>query len=248
MPVTIAHPAAVLPLRRLGLPMVALVIGSVAPDLPVFLGAWGVYGVTHSALGIVSVDLVVALAVLLLWFTAVRDALVDMAPQRLRIRLRPRVRLSGREWLLAVPAACLGALTHVGWDSFTHADRWGTSRIAWLREEHAGLLGAQWAQYGSGVVGSAVLGWYLVHLVRSRKPLAEPRAPRVLPAATLPVVLAAAAATGLLAVVRHAPDPHAMAYFAVVDGVIALVVATLAACVAWHVVRARRVSVSSSPG
>lgn len=44
MPVTIAHPAAVLPLRGLGLPLSAMVIGSMAPDLPVFSRSWGIYG------------------------------------------------------------------------------------------------------------------------------------------------------------------------------------------------------------
>ena len=41
MPFTLAHPAVVLPLRGLGLPMTALVAGSMAPDLPQMLGFSG---------------------------------------------------------------------------------------------------------------------------------------------------------------------------------------------------------------
>ena len=37
MPITFAHPAAVLPLARTGLPLTALAIGSMVPDLPMFV-------------------------------------------------------------------------------------------------------------------------------------------------------------------------------------------------------------------
>ncbi|RHW25669.1 DUF4184 family protein [Nocardioides immobilis] len=63
---TLAHPAAVLPLGRLGLPMTALVAGSVVPDIPLFL--WWVrgYELTHSLVGILVVDVVLAVGVVLL--------------------------------------------------------------------------------------------------------------------------------------------------------------------------------------
>ncbi|QWC85882.1 DUF4184 family protein [Nocardioidaceae bacterium] len=38
MPVTVAHPAAILPLRRLGLPTAALAAGAMAPDVPLLTG------------------------------------------------------------------------------------------------------------------------------------------------------------------------------------------------------------------
>ncbi len=37
MPFTLAHPAAAAPLRRFGLVLSALVVGSMAPDFPYFL-------------------------------------------------------------------------------------------------------------------------------------------------------------------------------------------------------------------
>ncbi|UMG93240.1 DUF4184 family protein [Nocardioides sp. TF02-7] len=242
MPVTLAHPAAVLPLGRLGLPMAALVAGSMAPDLPVFLQSWGAYGVTHSAVGVVTVDVVVAMVALVAWSVVARDAVVDMAPDRARSRLEPWVRPTRREWLLAVPAACLGAATHVVWDAFTHPGRWGPRHVEWLHNDHAGLPGSKWLQYASGVVGLAVVAWAALRHLRSRAPRPGPRAPRVLPPATLPAAVAGAALVGLSSGAVHAPDLHDMAYFAVVHGLIALVVLCSVACAAWHGVRRRRVA------
>lgn len=145
MPLTLSHPAAVLPLRGLGLPVTALVAGSMVPDIPLFLGWHRGYQVTHSLVGVVTVDAIVTMLVVALWFGVVRDVLVDLTPDAVRSRLVPHVRLSERQWLLAPVAAALGALTHVVWDTFTHPARWGSDRVGWLHTEHAGPLGTAWA-------------------------------------------------------------------------------------------------------
>lgn len=83
-----SHPAAVLPLRRLPflaeLPLAPLVIASMVPDVPMFVPGRGGYGLTHSLLGIVTVDVLVTLVLLLLWDRLVRDSLVDLSPRRVR--------------------------------------------------------------------------------------------------------------------------------------------------------------------
>ncbi|MCL9796469.1 DUF4184 family protein, partial [Frankia sp. AgKG'84/4] len=158
MPFTLSHPAAVLPLRRLGLPMSALVVGSMVPDIPVFLGWPGVYRFTHSPLGVASADPVLAMAALAVWFWLIRDAVVDLSPGLVRSRLAARARPTRRQWLLAPAAAAVGAMTHVGWDAFTHHDRWGVRQVPWLSADHRGLAGHAWLQYGSSVVGFAVVG------------------------------------------------------------------------------------------
>lgn len=58
MPLTLAHPAAVLPLRRCGLPMAALVIGSMMPDVPLFMRWSSGYQVSHSYTGVFTVHLI----------------------------------------------------------------------------------------------------------------------------------------------------------------------------------------------
>ena len=68
--------------------------------------------------------------------------------------------------------ACLGALTHVAWDLFTHDDRWGPRHIGWLRSEAVSVLGhsVTWAkvlQYASHTVGPVVAVLLLVRILRS---------------------------------------------------------------------------------
>jgi hypothetical protein len=168
VPLTLSHPAAVLPLRRLGLPMTVLVIGSMVPDIPPFLGSGRWYERTHSVLGLVTLDVAVTAVVVAVWFLVLRDALVDLAPAPVR------------------------------------------GRIDWLQAEHAGLFGMKWAQYGSGVVGLAVVIMAaLVHL-------------RAAPA------------------IRSAPDGlHAMAFNGVVDSLSVLACGLVLVCLGWHAARRR---------
>ncbi len=158
MPLAPAHPAVVLPLQRLGLPLSALVVGAVAPDAPVYLPVGVGYGTTHSGGGL-AVDVVIGLSVLWLWFALLRDAVVDLAPP-LRRRAPTRARLAGRAWLLAPLAVAIGSATHVLWDSCTHDWGFVVQEIAFLREEHGPLRGYSWIQHASTVVGAVVVATY----------------------------------------------------------------------------------------
>lgn len=235
---TLAHPAAVVPLRRLGLPMTALVIGSMVPDIPLLMRWPRGYAFTHSLVGVFSADALVALLMLVVWFAGVRDALVDMSPSAVRTRLAGRVRPTRRQWSLAPLAACLGALTHVGWDAFTHPNRWGARHIAWLRTEHAGLYGFHWAQYGSGVVGFAIVLWASVRYLNRLPVLDGDRRPRVLSARFLAGAIVAAGVAGLVTAAYRAPAGwHAMAFAGLVNALVMLAVGIVAVCVAWRLRR-----------
>ncbi len=243
---TLAHPAAVLPLRRLGLPMSALVTGSMVPDIPVFLEWHRAYQLTHSLLGILVIDVGLAVCVLLVWFPFARDAVVDMAPGQVRSRLAERARLTGRQWLLVAPAASLGAATHLLWDSFTHPGRWGPDHIEWLRTEHAGLEGLRWSQYVSGVIGLAIVIWVSTTYLRSRAPL-DSRGPSALPPVTLPALITVSVAVGLVSVIVAAPQGfHVMAFYGVVNSVLTLLALGAIASAAWHGVRRSRTPVDLS--
>ena len=221
--------------------MTALVAGSMVPDIPLFMGWDQGYEVTHSLIGVMTVDIALTLGVLLVWVTAVRDAVVDMAPEPVRLRLPERARLTGREWLLAPLAAVVGVTTHVFWDAFTHSGRWGSRHVMWLSTEHAGLLGMRWLQYVSGVLGMAVVGWVAVHHLRSLPRAPDPRRPSVLPAFVMRAVVALSGLAGLVSAVLALPNGlHAMAFFGVVNSVIALVLWGLIACAAWQFVDRRR--------
>lgn len=240
---TLSHPAAILPLRGLGLPTTALVLGCTLPDVPVFLGRWDLYHQTHSLLGVLVLDVVAAMVVAIAWFVLVRDVAVDVAPDVVRSRLAPRARWSRSEWLLAPVAAAVGAATHVGWDELTHGHGWVVARVGWLRDEHGGLHGYQWAQYTSGVVGLVVVVVAVVVHLRGL-PVVRPASGswRVLPRPTLPVAVGAALAAGSVSAVAHAPTGfHAAAFHGVVTSIVASVVVALTVAALWH---ARRVTTS----
>ena len=163
MPFTPAHVAAVLPLRRRGgLPFSALVVGSMIPDLPYYLpGHLVPTPATHSVPGIVTWDLLLGLAVWALW-CVLRPRVYDVAPQLLRSRWRrPESGFTG--WSRAPLAVIIGAATHVLWDEFTHAGRFGATYFAVLAHTYPSPLGPlegyRYLQYASGVIGLLLLFW-----------------------------------------------------------------------------------------
>ncbi len=240
VPFTLSHPAAVLPLRRLGLPMSAMVAGSMVPDVPVFFGWPELYRLTHSLLGVVTVVPVLSLAALGLWFHLIRDALADLAPDPVRLRLAARARLTGRQWLLAPVAASVGAVTHVVWDDFTHKQRWGVRQVAWLSAEHGALPGYKWLQYGMSVAGLVVVAVAIVAHLRALPRRAQ--RPRRHPSGSvvLPVVGALAAGAGAGGGLANASDGlHAVTFHGAVTGVLALVAGLLLVAAGWQVARRR---------
>jgi hypothetical protein len=176
MPLTPAHPAVVLPLQRIGLPLSALVAGAVAPDAPVYLPVGVSYRTTHSGWGVVTVDVAIGVAVLWLWFAVLRDAVVDLT-RCLRVRAPVRARLGRRAWLLAPLAVAVGAGTHVLWDSVTHDWGFVVHELGFLRDEYGPLPLYAWLQHLSTAAGTVVVAAYCVRRL-SRRPVA-PRPPAV---------------------------------------------------------------------
>jgi hypothetical protein len=213
--------------------MTAMVAGSMVPDVPLFVGWQRGYQFTHSLVGVATADTVMALLAVSLWFVAVRDALVDVAPEVVRSRLAPHVALTARRWLLAVPAACVGALTHVIWDGFTHHDRWGVRRLEWLQLPHAGLPGYQWAQYVSGVLGLVVVCVAAAGHLRALPPVRSPEPHPAWVAGLLPAVAAVALASGAVAAtMKMSAGFHAMAFHAAVTAMLAVILSVTALCLA----------------
>ncbi|BBH16226.1 hypothetical protein Back2_05130 [Nocardioides baekrokdamisoli] len=234
MPFTLSHPAAVLPLRWLGVPMSALVAGSMSPDWPVFIGAWGAYHFTHSWAGVFLLDWVVAVAAVAVWFAWLRSPLVDLSPDFVRRRLAPTVTISRRGWLLMPLGAVVGSAIHLLWDELVHPDAWGASHIRWIGEMHGGVAGTTWAQAVSDVVGLAVvLVWLVVHIARQS---AGASSPRVLRGDVAPWVLALAGAVAVAATVTQSSGGLVnLAFHLAVNGVAAACAFGVAVIVAWQV-------------
>lgn len=178
MPFTPTHLAAVVPLARVrALPFSALALGCMVPDVPLYFRfSPGAYKDAHSALGVFTLDLVLGLLAFLSWQTLIKRPAVELMPAWVRERLHgvrePLPLTAPRVWAGAVAAVLIGAATHVLWDSFTHADRWGVSLLPVLERElltlfGRGVTGYKALQYGSTVVLlPAVLLWALLWVRR----------------------------------------------------------------------------------
>lgn len=235
MPLTLSHPAVVLPLRRLGLPMTSMVIGSMVLDIPLYLGSRRGYEIAHSPWAVPTIDIIGTLIALAIWFAVLRDPLTDLAPSAIRSRLAPRARLTRRQWQLAPIGALIGGATHVVWDSFTHDDTWGYRQVGWLQTDHLGISGLRWAQYVSAVGGLAVICAFAVAHLRRQPVIHASRPKRALPALALPAVIVVGGAAGLAAALAKASvGLHSMAFHGAVSGVIALTAGILIVCGAWQ--------------
>jgi hypothetical protein len=242
VPFTPSHAAAVLPFVGTALPASALVIGSVAPDLPYYLPVdlpWD----THTAAAVVTVDLLLGGFAWVVWHGLLAEPALAGAPRALRARLADvplglarRVR-SARELLLAALALVVGAATHVLWDEFTHAGRWGTEHLPALARDWGPLPGYRWLQYASGLLGGAALLLWLVRWWR-RAPQAQlPARPAAWPA------WAAIAGAGLLAGVAGAlaaPDVWRTAWLGATWGGGAAMAAAALLAAGWQLRRRRR--------
>ncbi|MDN0194871.1 DUF4184 family protein [Streptomyces sp. S.PNR 29] len=183
MPFTLSHAAAVLPAVRTDgtgrgqLVPAVLVAGSFSPDMTYYAasvvsGAMEFGEVTHSFVGVFTVDVLVAWALVGLWLL-VREPLVALLPRARQGRAaallrcgapRARVRpsLVGR-WYVS---AALGALTHVVWDAFTHLDRWGMRLFPVLGREVAGSPLYWYLQYGGSAVAAVVIAVFVACALR----------------------------------------------------------------------------------
>ena len=166
MPFPLAHPAAVLPLKRycsrwLNFP--ALVIGSLVPDTAYLFQRDDVSGFSHQLLGSIAYGLPIGLLLLAVLY-ALRLPAVEILPnpaRRLFITLCRRP--IGPLWLAAA-SLVIGIWTHVFWDSFTHNEGWIVAQLPILQipvltfaGRTARVCHVLW--YASTIAG---VGWLLV--------------------------------------------------------------------------------------
>jgi Domain of unknown function (DUF4184) len=224
--------------------MAAMVFGSVVPDFPMFgLTPWS-YEFAHSWTGVLTADVAAGVMLTVPWVLLVRDAMAAAAPSKLSERLRPARRYAARDWLLVVPGAAIGAVTHVAWDELTHAGRWGACHLVWLNQNHLGIEGIHWAQGGSSVVGGLVAVVFVVRRVRR----AGPGASTALAVSARPVarwgIATALVVAGVAAVAGGYRDRydtiHGMAYVATIYSMPVLVFGLTLASLAWRVVTSHR--------
>lgn len=244
MPFTPAHVAAVLPLvgrerPRWAVPS-ALVIGSMVPDVLYFVPISSDRELSHSWVGVLTLDLALGLGLVGLWHAVAAPVVRDLAALRVRTRTPVPSGLSARAWLLAVPCLVLGSLTHVVWDAFTHGDGWGVRLVPPLADPvTAGLPAYKVAQYLSGVLGVAVVLAYCARVLATSPPeheapgLATAGERRVALLTLVAVPLACALAFAVPAALSRTPT-EVVLYIAVVRGVSGLGLAAAVVALWWH--------------
>ncbi|PZG16787.1 DUF4184 family protein [Nonomuraea aridisoli] len=214
MPFTPSHIAAVVPLlasrrvRRFADPW-ALALGTMAPDLPLFLPILPDYTDWHSWAGVVTLNPLAVLVLLPFFHAVLRDPLIALLPSALAgraARLVPgRLRLAPM-----VVGAVIGAATHVLWDSFTHHTgvvEWGS----WLSISVLGVIDLfRLLQYASSAIGLAVVVWWAWRRLSRMEAAPVPERLRSSPRARLLTLAAGAAgvvAGGLLWPLVDEPSP-----------------------------------------
>jgi len=182
VPLTFAHPAIVLPLRRWFL-FAALACGAMAPDilyfLPVDKAVDRKYG--HDFPGFIFFSVPAAIILWGLWRWLLRDAVIALLPaeeqQKWVSYEQPFDARSVRDWILVLVAVAIGIASHLFLDSFSHLEGWGVEHVGFLTSTHVQLAGRSLAayklvQYFGSLIGLGVLGlWYLwwsEHVPRDR--------------------------------------------------------------------------------
>jgi len=201
MPFTVAHPAAVLPLKghfRNILPWSALVIGSITPDLHYFLIGI-VRGNSHTVAGLLTFNLPAGLLTWLAFHLVIKQPITRLVPDALLPKLwrlaRARVAWSAALVVRAAIAVVVGAASHLLWDSFTHQEGWMVRHSWTLRHGVVHVHGYPlsvfaFLQHASTIAGTVVLAVAFVIWYR-RQPQPTTDLPRPLSLPTRLAILAA---------------------------------------------------------
>ena len=184
MPFTPSHAVAILPFLRTPLPPAALVIGSIAPDLHYFVPLGLTRSASHSWPGILTIDLPIGIAALLLWALLLRAPVLDYSPGWLRERLAAPVRARSRLVYVALVLAALelGILTHLLLDLPTHRG-WLSEHWTWMQGSVGPFTVLRILHFVASVLGAVIIavwarGW-VRRTPRTERPTLVPQRERV---------------------------------------------------------------------
>lgn len=251
MPFTPSHIAAVLPFARTPLPPAAMALGAMVPDLFYYVPLDVPRGLTHSWLGVVSIDLAAALVLFFLWEFVFRAPVIDFGPLWLRRRMSTRYRMPttlrafGIFAALLIGAALLGSTTHLLWDSLTHA---GPVTTALKLDAMQGPLPLyKWGQHASTVVGLVALVVFTLFWCRRTEPR-DSAASRLSGAQRrngVLLVLASGLVVALVVWIRgivrgHSPVENELVFYTVTVGLAAAALCAVVLSIVWWTVRKPR--------
>jgi hypothetical protein len=173
MPFTLSHPAASVPFIRSGLILSALVVGSIAPDIPYYLPLFPYRAFGHTLPGFFLFCVPAGMVVLWAFHALLKTPLIALLPSGHQKRLawlnihfafKPLKR-----FVVIVISLLVGSATHILWDSFTHRHGFMVLRSSLLIAplitfEFVGITihVYEFLQYISTLLGAAlIIYWYM---------------------------------------------------------------------------------------
>ncbi len=159
MPVTFAHPAIILPIKKAfpSLSLPALFIGAMGPDLTYFIPLLDPSrNHTHSTLGIFTCSLPLVLLFVQLYTQLLKHPLFDSLPWQIEVKNEQSSLFN------SIISALIGISSHLLWDSFTHYHTLVAETFPILRQSMFTFLGEpillhKILQYASSAVGTFIL-------------------------------------------------------------------------------------------
>jgi hypothetical protein len=182
LPFTLAHPAAVLPIRRFGI-VSALIVGSVIPDAFHFLPGMGQSEFGHTLFGLLVFCLPVGMFCLWFFHEFLKLPCIELLPDEHARVIAGAVEdfrfLPSQRMVQIVFSIFLGALSHLAWDSFTHDNGWAVQHWEALQGRidlfpHYQIPRSELLQDLSTLVGVFVVAlWYFLWFRRRRSALSS---------------------------------------------------------------------------
>lgn len=170
MPFTFSHPAIILPfakIRSAYISMSCLVAGSMTPDFQYFLQMKLKGRVSHTWHGAFLVDLPLAILLIFLFHLIVKRPLIENLPSYFQSRLLDLYDLDfihefRKHYLGYLLCLQAGILSHIFWDSFTHANAYFVDHMEFLawNVEYEGIPDKplyRYVQHISTVVGAIMI-------------------------------------------------------------------------------------------
>ena len=174
MPLTFAHPAAVLPFSRSSkyVNFSALVLGSMAPDFEYFLRGRPSAEIGHTLIGFLTFNLPIVVMVYFIYHMWIHKTLWSHLPSILQESPVQKPRSSKvLHIIVLLYSALFGMITHVVWDSFTHLNGFMVRKLSILTYNVQVLDFSipifKLLQHGSTLVGLLIIISYMY--IRAKK-------------------------------------------------------------------------------
>jgi len=160
MPYSLSHAIVALPIRvvaRNKIPLAAVIVGSVSPDIPYFIALTPVHAPGHSIMGALVYCLLPSFLILAVWYRWLEI-------HTLQLFGLPQARHNfSKSYLVRIAIGVLiGVYSHVLWDATSHYNGIFVAQSEFWNTRYYALPLFKWNQYVSGVLGLlALLIWYI---------------------------------------------------------------------------------------